>query len=101
MGGRWWASAGTKPSNMWDRPMPPKGSRALLLGRYSSNLQNPLSADDQIRVCREDCVREGWEVVGEYKDEAKSGRAVKNRTGYLEAMAVAEAGLADVICVFS
>lgn len=86
--------------SIFDSPLPPPGSRALLLGRYSDNLQNPLSADDQIAVLREDCARLGWEVMGEFTDKGKSGRSIARRTGYLDMMAAAEAGHADVICVF-
>jgi site-specific DNA recombinase len=85
---------------MFDGALPPAGSRAILLGRYSDDLQNPLSADDQIDVLRADCARHGWDVVGAYSDKGKSGRSVAGRTGYLEAMAAIEAGHADVICVF-
>lgn len=85
---------------MFDKPLPPPGSRAILLGRFSDSHQNPMSADDQIAVLRADCERHGWVVVGEFQDKAKSGRSVARRTGYLDAMAAAEAGLADVICVF-
>ncbi len=86
--------------SMFDSPLPPPGSRALLLGRYSDNLQNPMSADDQLAVLRRDCERLGWEVLGEFTDKGKSGRSISRRTGYLDMMAAAEAGLADVICVF-
>ena len=85
---------------MFNSVLPPAGSRAVLLGRYSSHFQNPLSADDQIAVLRQDCARLGWQVVAEFTDKAKSGRSVAGRAGYLEAMATAEAGGVDVICVF-
>lgn len=85
---------------MFNSPLPPKGARALLLGRYSDDHQNPLSAEDQLDVLRADCERYGWEIVGEFKDEAKTGKAVGKRTGYIEALAAVEAGLADVLCVF-
>ena len=86
---------------MWNSPTPPPGSRVLIMARYSSNLQNPLSAQDQIDVGVRDAASFGWEVVGIFKDEAKSGRSVASRTGYLDMMAAAEAGLADVIWVFN
>lgn len=79
---------------------PPKGSRALLYARFSDHLQNPLGADDQLRVLAEDCERYGWVVAGAFKDEGKSGRSAKNRTGYLDMLDAAAAGEADIICVF-
>lgn len=70
-----------------------------LLGRYSANRQNPLSADDQIDVLLKDSERFEWDVAIIAKDEAKSGRSIKNRTGYLDVMAAAAAGEIDVIAV--
>jgi site-specific DNA recombinase len=80
--------------------MPGPGARAAISARFSDNRQNPLGADDQIKVLREDCERLGWQVVGVYKDEGKSGRSIKKRTGYLDMMASAAAGEIDVICVY-
>ncbi|MDO1559511.1 recombinase family protein [Brevundimonas sp. 2R-24] len=81
-------------------PVPPPGSRVLLYARFSDNQQNPLGAEDQLRILAEDCQRHGWVVVGSYTDKGKSGRSVKRRTGYLDMMAAAAAGEADVIGVF-
>lgn len=86
---------------MFKKELAPRGSRAMILGRYSSPKQNPLSADDQIARCMEDCERNGWVVVKTFKDEALSGRFALKRKGYIEMMAAAAAGEADVICVFS
>lgn len=81
------------------RKPPGRGARVIILARFSSDLQNPLSADDQILRCREECEKNGWIVVGEYKDEAKSGRSVLKRSGYIAAMAAAIAGKCDLIMV--
>lgn len=87
--------------SFYNRSIPPgAGARVILLARFSDGHQNPLRADDQLRVLREDAARMKWTVVGEFKDEAKSGLSVKNRTGYLDAMAAAAAGDVDVIAVF-
>lgn len=86
---------------MMKRTLPGPGSRAFILGRYSTDLQNPMSAEDQIAACRRDCERHGWTVAGVFKDEAKSGRSTAKRTGYLDMMEGADQGLADVICVFT
>ena len=86
---------------MLNTPMPPRGANALALGRYSSEHQNPLSADDQIAACVEVCEKFGWTVRGTYKDEAKSGRSVAKRSGYLAMMAAAEEGPVDVIVATS
>jgi site-specific DNA recombinase len=47
--------------------------RVAIYARYSSELQNAASIEDQIRLCRERAAKEGWEIVGTYKDAATSG----------------------------
>ena len=42
-------------------------------GRFSTDMQNPKSIEDQLRICREHCDREGWTFVGAYGDAARSG----------------------------
>ena len=54
--------------------LPGPGARVVIVARFSTNQQNPLGADDQIRILKEDCERLGWIVVGVFKDEGKSGR---------------------------
>ena len=49
--------------------------RTVLYARYSSALQNNQSAEDQLRLLRERCATEGWEIVGEYADLEVSGAA--------------------------
>ncbi len=69
------------------------------MARYSSDLQNPRSADDQIREGMAYAERNGWIIAGTDKDEAKTGRTTVGRTGFFNAMAAAEAGLCDIILV--
>lgn len=80
-------------------PHPPPGSRAACLGRYSSDLQNPKSALDQLREAEDYCLRQGWVVVMREKDEAKTGRTTVGRTGFYNVIAAAEAGEIDVIVI--
>jgi len=47
---------------------------AVLYARYSSDKQREASIEDQLRVCRDYCVREHIEIVGEYADYAISGK---------------------------
>lgn len=82
-------------------PMPPAGSRAIVLARFSSDLQNPRSADDQIREGVAYCERQGWIVVRTEKDEARTGRTTVGRSGYYNVMAAAEAGECDVVVIES
>lgn len=48
-------------------------TKVALYARFSTDLQNPASAEDQLRQCRAFAAREGWTVVAEYRDEAISG----------------------------
>lgn len=82
-------------------PMPPAGSRAIVLARFSSDLQNPRSADDQIREGVAYCERQGWIVVRTEKDEARTGRTTVGRSGYYNVMAAAEAGECEVVVIES
>jgi site-specific DNA recombinase len=48
--------------------------RVALYGRYSTDLQNPTSVDDQFRVCGEYAARQPcWKITGTYRDEAITG----------------------------
>lgn len=49
--------------------------RTLIYARYSSQLQNPRSIEDQIAACRSRAQAEGWDIFGEYHDRAISGAA--------------------------
>ena len=42
--------------------------RCAIYARYSSEMQNELSIDDQISRCREEVGRRGWRVAGIYSD---------------------------------
>ena len=45
----------------------------VIYARFSSHNQTEQSIEGQIKVCREYANRNGLEIVGIYKDEAKSG----------------------------
>lgn len=49
--------------------------RTVLYARYSSQLQNSRSIEDQVAVLRERATREGWEIVDVFTDYAISGAA--------------------------
>src|SRR5262249_24772900 len=55
--------------------------RAVVYARYSTDLQNPSSIEDQIRVCKERISREGWTYQTAYFDRAQSS-ASHLRPGY-------------------
>lgn len=70
---------------------PHRNYRCAIYARFSSEMQNKASADDQIRECRDAAVRYGWAVLDEYirKDEAVSGQSLVGRDGLLELLEIA------------
>jgi hypothetical protein len=66
-------------------------ARCAIYSRFSSERQNPLSIDQQIRKCREHASRNGLRVLDEYifADEAISG-ATDNRAGLERLLAAAQ-----------
>lgn len=74
--------------------------RTAIYARYSSQLQNARSIDDQIAVCRERADREGWTVVDVFTDYAISGAAgieSEQRPGLNAMLARVEAGGVDQV----
>jgi site-specific DNA recombinase len=70
--------------------------RAAIYARYSSDNQQDASIEDQIRLCRERAEKEGWEIVGQYKDRAISGGSML-RSGIQRLIEDALAGRIDVV----
>ena len=71
--------------------------RCALYARYSSDQQRPASIEDQFRVCRERAEREGWKIVGTYKDSAISGDSVILRPGVQALVEDARRGVFEVL----
>ena len=71
--------------------------RCALYARYSSDQQRAVSIEDQFRVCRERAEREGWKIVGTYKDSAISGDSVILRPGIQALIEDARRGLFDIV----
>ncbi len=76
----------------------PKGRRlrAAVYARYSSDLQNPRSLEDQIRDCRARIEAEGWELVGVFSDRMISGDTI-HRPNYQALLAALVRGEIDVV----
>lgn len=72
-------------------------TRAAIYARYSSDNQREASIEDQVRLCRERAVSEGYEVVEVFSDYAISGGHLKSRPGMLAVMDAARAGAIDVL----
>jgi site-specific DNA recombinase len=71
-------------------------SRCAIYARFSTDLQNPRSAEDQARICRDRAEREGWTVVDVYSDLAISG-SDNRRPGLTKLLSDAEAGSFDIV----
>lgn len=71
--------------------------RTAVYARFSSEVQNARSIDDQIVVCQRSAEARGWSVTQAFTDAAISGAAMANRPGLLAALAAAERGEFDVL----
>ena len=74
--------------------------RTVIYARFSSTLQNSRSIEDQVRLCRERCEREGWDVLDVFTDFAISGAAgidESARPGLNALLARVEAGGVDQV----
>ncbi|EUB97227.1 Resolvase domain-containing protein [Rhizobium sp. CF080] len=72
-------------------------NRAIIYARYSTDLQNDRSVEDQIRLCQAYAERSGFELVGEYSDRAKSGASMFGRPGLAHLMQAAERNEFDIV----
>lgn len=74
--------------------------RTVIYARFSSDNQNPRSAEDQIALCRERADREGWSVIAVFQDVATSGAAGigdDQRPGLSSMLRLVEAGGIDQV----
>ncbi|WP_082767490.1 recombinase family protein [Bosea sp. PAMC 26642] len=63
--------------------------RAAIYARFSTDLQNERSVDDQIALCRAYAGREGLTVVDTFSDSARSGASIFGREGLIQLLAQA------------
>lgn len=72
-------------------------NKAVIYARFSCSKQREASIDDQLRICREWCERNGYTVVNEYCDYAQSGRT-DNRPEFQRM--VSNAGESSAVIVY-
>ena len=72
-------------------------NRVAIYARYSSELQNDASVEDQIRLCQEKAKAEGWQVGTIYTDHGISGSSMMLRPGVQQLMQDGLAGKYDIL----
>jgi site-specific DNA recombinase len=67
--------------------------RAAIYARYSSDMQNPVSIEDQIRKCRQYADSKGWTVLDDFvlSDAGVSGASIHQREGLKALIALSDA----------
>ena len=73
---------------------PPK--RVAIYARFSTDLQNPKSVQDQVRECQRHADQSGWKVIEVFSDMALSG-ATKDRPGFEALQAAVRAERFDIV----
>jgi site-specific DNA recombinase len=74
-----------------------KAKRVAIYSRYSSDLQNDRSIEDQIVVCEKFAAKNGWSVKGNFYDRAASGATLFGRPQFAKMVSEAHAGSFDII----
>jgi DNA invertase Pin-like site-specific DNA recombinase len=73
--------------------------RTAIYARFSTELQQERSIEDQIALCRAYAAKNGLDVVGAFDDRARSGASILGRDGLMRMMDAARDGAFDVILV--
>ncbi len=73
--------------------------RAAIYARFSTELQNEKSTEDQIALCRTYAARNGLDVVAVYEDKARSGASVFGRDALARLMEAAGQNAFDTVVV--
>ena len=71
--------------------------RIALYARYSTDMQDARSIDDQVRLCRAHAEKLGFDIAEVYADYAISGGSLRNRPEALRLMTDAAAGRFDIV----
>lgn len=72
--------------------------RVALYARYSTDMQNPKSVDDQFRECRRYAERQGWVVAETFADRGISG-ATGDRPEYQRLLSSVRDGKLDIVLI--
>jgi site-specific DNA recombinase len=80
-------------------PIEATRKRATIYARFSTDLQNQRSIEDQLSLCQSYAEREGLSVISTYEDRARSGGSVMGREGLLQMLDQAREKSFDVVIV--
>lgn len=72
-------------------------ARVVFYGRFSSNNQREESIDAQLRVVEDFARKNGYELVRNYADKARSGTNSSKRSEFLRMIKDAEKGLFEIV----
>lgn len=71
--------------------------KAVIYARFSDEMQNPLSVEDQIAVVSDMAKRQGYQIVGTYEDHGISGKSMLTRDGVQRLVRDASSGKFQVV----
>jgi site-specific DNA recombinase len=74
-------------------------TRAVIYARFSTDLQNEKSTEDQIALCTTHALRRGYDVGATFEDKARSGASILGRDGLMRLMEAARGRTFDVVVV--
>ena len=71
--------------------------KAVIYSRFSTDLQNERSIEDQVALCRSYAARSGLKIVNTYSDKAKSGSSTVDRAAWQKLMRDADTYMFEVV----
>ncbi len=74
-------------------------THAVIYARFSTDLQNEKSTEDQIALCRAHAARRGLQIIQTFEDKARSGGSILGRDGLTRLMDAARTRTFDVVVV--
>jgi len=73
--------------------------RTAVYARFSTDLQQARSIEDQVELCRSYAARNDLQIVALYDDRARSGASIYGRHGLMRLLDGAREGKFDVILI--
>ena len=99
MHGHWHAKRQGKIMNEIGSAPEPSIKKAVIYARFSTDLQNERSIEDQITLCRAYASRENINIIDVYEDRARSGGSIMGRGDLLRLLDQARDRSFDIVVV--